>query len=278
MDSFPRLIATVAIIVGLILVIVSLMGVFQETRAVRLPEVSAAMDVGATGSTTVGVESGSMALATATAQALAAAAVAGVVADAATPGDVFAPTPAPTNDPCPPLTAPGPAGGAQLTAIGVVRLYPAADFSQPAPGEFSAGTVFVVAPDPGGITAIKRCELNWLRVRTPEGAEGWIVAQAVDDMPVPPTSAPTAISTLVQQCVAGSCQGCVQPCTNPCSPCTSPCNYQPNQPCYQPCGSTPCAGPYTGQQGGATPIPDYGSQMACGDANCTWTYPLNPNP
>lgn len=280
-SSVPRLIAAIAIVVGLILVLISLMGVFQETRAIRLPEVGATLDMGATakgGATNVGVESGSMAWATATAMSVAAAAV----ADAATPMDVFgptaAPTPAPTNDPCPPSAIPGPASGAQLTAIGVVRLYPAADFAQAAPGQFTAGTVFVVAPDPGGTTAITRCELTWLRVRTPAGAEGWIVAQSVDDMPLQPTGAPTAISTLVQQCVSGSCQGCVHPCPTPCSPCSSPCNYQPNQPCYQPCGTAPCSNTYSDQKGGSYPGSDYGSQQACGDAGCTWTYPVNPNP
>lgn len=174
-----------------------------------------------------GVESGGMALRAASAQSALADAAGGAVMDV--PVEPTLPsTPLPTVDACTPQPEPGFAAESTVVAIGMIRLYSDTDVLAATLGEFGTGQGFVVTADAAGVTAIRRCELVWVRVRLAGGAQGWVLAHAVEIGL--PTAVPTLPATLVAPICPGGCAtpSCVQPCINPCA-----------QPCIQPC-ALPC--------------------------------------
>lgn len=171
-----------------------------------------------------GVESGGMALGASGGQpALAAPADAAPV--------VLPITPTVTIDPCPPAAEPGWPADASVAAIGMVRLYDRPDLASQPLGEFGAGQMFLVTADPAAVTAVRRCDLVWVRVRLTGGVMGWVLGGAILIAP------PTAVPTLPPIC-PGGCATPVYP-TPCCNPCPQPCAQPCNQPCTQPC-TTPC--------------------------------------
>jgi hypothetical protein len=129
-------------------------------------------------------------------------------------------------DVCPPMPADGLPVDTPVQAIGIAHLYPEPDTQGEALANHTAGYTFVVMTDEGGATAIARCDVVWYRVRDAETVEGWVLAAAVDRMPLPIAPAPTVLPCPQV--------GCVQPSHPPCGqPCTYPCNNQPSYPCYR---------------------------------------------
>jgi len=188
-----------------------------------------------------GMESGSMALGGAQPAAVAFA-VESVPADE--PVVTILPiTPAATVDPCPPQAEGGFPADATVSAVGLLRLYSEPDlFSSPL-GEFSAGQTFLITADTGGVTAIRRCDLVWVRVRLTGGSMGWVLADAIEMGQ--PTAQPTVTSVVTPPICPGGC-GTPTPCWNPCSnPCPQPCSDPCNQPCAQPYGQQPYGQPCT---------------------------------
>ena len=187
-----------------------------------------------------GVESGGMALG-GSAQPAAVQAVAGGGSIMDGPVEpTLASTPEATVDACAPQPEPGFAAESPVVAIGMIRLYTDTDVLAATLGEFGAGQSFTVTADGAGVTAIRRCELVWVRVRLAGGQQGWVLAHAVEI--ALPTVMPTSMPTMVAPICPGGCATptCVEPCYNPCAqPCADPC-YSP---CIQPC-TTPC-GVYT---------------------------------
>lgn len=148
-----------------------------------------------------------------------------------------------TPDPCPPQLASGFAADANVTAIGMLSLYGEPDLESGALGEFSAGQNFLVTSDANGVTAVRRCELVWVRVRLTGGMWGWALASAIQLGPIiitPIVITPVFPPTLPPICPGGcGTPTCVTPCYDPC---TQPCN----DPCYSPCGggyTPPCTTP-----------------------------------
>jgi len=183
-----------------------------------------------------GVESGSMALGGAQ-PAVAAFAAESVPADEP-PGEpivtVLPVIPAATVDPCPPQAEGGFPADGTVTAVGSLRLYSEPDLFSAPLGEFVAGQSFLITADTGGVTAVRRCDLVWVRVRLTGGSMGWVLASAIDIGQ--PTAQPTVTSIVTPPICPGGC-GTPTPCWNPCSnPCNQPCSQPSGQPCSQPCG------------------------------------------
>lgn len=203
-----------------------------------------------------GVESGSMALGGQQQEVIAFAAV--LPADVPAPTEVPPPTEAPPTeappaeappaetptpaslsvvDPCPPQAEAGFAADTPLAAVGMIRLYIEPDVLAPTLGEFSAGQTFLVTADTAGVTALRRCEVVWVRVRLTGGGMGWALASALQ---AAPTTAEPAPMPLVSPPICPG--GCATPtCNPPCAevPCGQPCIEPCNLPCTQPC-TTPC--------------------------------------
>lgn len=136
----------------------------------------------------------------------------------------------PTPEGCVATTVPGLPVDTPVYARGTVRIYNEPDVDAPTQGEYNSGAIFyILATGEDGGTAIERCGLRWYRVRISGAAtiavEGWVLADAVDDVapvPTPPTATP----------------GCLP--QQPCTPCCQPNCYEP---CVQPCcqdNSYPC--------------------------------------
>lgn len=195
-----------------------------------------------------GVESGSMALGGQ--QQEVAAFPAALPADAPAPTEALPPTevppatqaPTPASltvvDPCPPQAEAGFAADTPLAAVGMIRLYIEPDVLAPTLGEFSAGQTFLVTADTAGVTALRRCELVWVRVRLTGGGMGWALAGALQAAPA--TVEPIVVPTASPPICPG---GCATPTCNwscadvPCGqPCVEPCNLPCTQPCTTPCG------------------------------------------
>ena len=178
--DYAVILAVLLILVGVIIFGVVTVRVWQEGSSLRMDidtQQDAALNTGLLGTPTApllaGVESGSMALGTPA--PLAVFAVEGGVQDAPQePVITILPvTIEATVDPCPPQAEGGFPADATVTAIGSLRLYSAPDVLSPALGEFSAGQAFLVTADTGGVTAIRRCDLVWVRVRLTGGSMGW---------------------------------------------------------------------------------------------------------
>lgn len=178
-----------------------------------------------------GVESGSMLLATQeplteTAMALSS-------------GAPVEPTvvPVATADPCPPQPEGGFPAAATVTVIGMASLYPLPDLFSTPLGQFTAGQAFLVTGDPSGITALRRCDLVWVRVSLGGSIQGWVLGSAVQI--AEPTPLPTVAPTPYAPICPGGCATptCGEPCYNPCQqPCSNPCLSPCTQPCPAPCG------------------------------------------
>jgi hypothetical protein len=188
----------------------------------------------------LGMENGSMALGPVGEEGVLRAFEA-AVADA--PVEPLPPIVLPTVDPCPPQQEPGFAADANVVAIGMVRLYSEPDLESPALGEFSAGQSFLVTADANGVTAVRRCDLVWVRVRLTGGLLGWVLASAIEIAPVvTPIVTPVVFPTLPPICPGGcATPTCVDPCYDPCpqpcvDPCYLPCGGDYAQPCTTPCG------------------------------------------
>ena len=197
-----------------------------------------------------GMENGSMTLGGA--QPAAAAFAAGSVPADEPIVTILPITPAATVDPCPPQAEGGFPADATAVAVGSLRLYSEPDLFSAPLGEFGAGQAFLITADTGGVTAVRRCELVWVRVRLTGGSMGWVLASAVNigQPTVGPTVQPTVTSVVTPPICPGGCgtpTPCWNPCSNPCPQPPQPCGNPCPQPCNNPCNG-PCGQPYAQQQ------------------------------
>lgn len=236
------LLALLLIIIGVVIFGMASVRILQASGLWRIDidTASATLDAGLAVAQTpdpmlAGVENGGMALGTPLPQVALRAAAAPILD--APPVDVppFPSLPATvtaTPDPCPPQMEAGFAADATVAAIGMLRLYSEPDMFAPTLGEFGAGQNFLVTADSMGVTAVRRCDLVWVRLRLTGGSMGWALGSAVD------IALPTAMPTMPPICPGGcATPACPTPCYNPCAqPCPDPCNLPCTQPCTTPCG------------------------------------------
>lgn len=241
--------AVLLIIYGIVL-LGTTVSVWQEGSAMRMDidtASSAALNTDLLGGATAtpagapllsGVESGSMALGTP--EPLMAFAAGSAPADEPVV-TVLPVTPAATVDPCPPQAEGGFPADGTVTAVGSLRLYSEPDVLSAPLGEFSGGQAFLITADTGGVTAVRRCDLVWVRVRLTGGSMGWVLASAI--VIGQPTVQPTVTSAVTPPICPGGC-GTPTPCWDPCNnPCQQPCSNPCNQPCSQPYTQQPCTQP-----------------------------------
>lgn len=148
------------------------------------------------------------------------------------------------------VAEPGFAADATVAAINLANLYREPALDAAILGAFGAGQTFLVTADKDGVTAVRGCDLVWVRVRLTGGMFGWVLASAIEVGPIvitPIVITPVAPVTLPPICPGGcATPTCVPPCYTPCvQPCVDPC-YSPcdgtnsqqwnSQPCTPPCG------------------------------------------